>query len=936
MSGPVIPRASKPTAKKVLILGWDAADWKVIEPLIAQGRMPNLAGLMARGVNGNHSTIYPPLSPTLWTSIATGKRPYKHGVLGFTEPTRDGQIRPCSILSRKTKALWNILAQQGKRSIVVGWWPSFPAEPIPGVMVSNRFQQVPSDPDTDLPPLQKGVVHPASLGEEIADLRVRPCEIPLEVLRMFVPKADSVDQTKDKSLHDLASIVAETLSIHAVATDLLEREPWDLAAIYFDAIDHFGHRFMRYHPPRLPEVGEQEFELYKDTVANAYRHHDAMLGRYLELAGPDAHVLVISDHGFHSDEHRPSWIPAEPAGPAVEHRRFGIFVMAGPGIHQGTRIHGSSILDVTPTVLTLFGLPIGGDMDGTPQVQAWVERPEVRRIPSWDDVPGEDGRHPAETEQDPRASAAELEQLVALGYVAPLPEDRQQAVRETVRELDYNRARALADGGNPQQALPILERLWEEFPDEHRFGLHLLDVYAWTGKISERRNALETLRRRGEHYATDAEEKLKALPEEPASDDPVAQRSPARRRSSFERRRLTELSAGLMLARADICQSLLEGDRKAAETEIAPLLDGRQLAPQLQAFVANTLARLGRNKEALALLLPLVQSDPENPDYHSLLTEVYFSSGDWTSSLDSAAQSLGLVYHNPRVHTLLGLALNRLGRRTEAVNQLRVALQQNPRQLEAIVALEDFCQDDPELAFTLANWREETKAMRAARTAEIRRPAPADNVVEYDFSVNCGATPICAGPLQSSEVIIVSGLPRSGTSMLMRLLQGGGVSLLVDGVREADENNRLGYFEFEKVKSLAKDSSWIAQAGGKAVKIVTPLLRHLPATLEARVLVVHRPLSQVLASQEAMKGRLGTGGRNASAALLSERFSEEMQGLDTFATGRPGWKLLHVSYESVLAEPRTQCERIARFLGSPNFNPVVAATCVDPSQRRFS
>src|SRR5262245_16159419 len=125
---------------RLLLVGWDAADWKVINPLLARGEMPNLAALMRGGVHGNLATIFPPLSPMVWTSIATGKRPYKHGIHGFTEPTEDGQsVRPVSNLGRKTKAFWNILNQHGKRSIVVGWWPSHPAEPIRGSMVSNHF-----------------------------------------------------------------------------------------------------------------------------------------------------------------------------------------------------------------------------------------------------------------------------------------------------------------------------------------------------------------------------------------------------------------------------------------------------------------------------------------------------------------------------------------------------------------------------------------------------------------------------------------------------------------------------------------------------------------------------------------------------------------------------------------------------------------------------
>src|SRR5579862_398211 len=127
---------------RVLFVGWDAADWKVIRPLLDQGQMPNLARLIAGGVSGNLATLYPPLSPMLWTSIATGKRPGKHGIHGFIEPVPGGGgIRPISVLSRTARAVWNILNQNAKRCVVVGWWPSHPAEPIDGVMVSDFYHK---------------------------------------------------------------------------------------------------------------------------------------------------------------------------------------------------------------------------------------------------------------------------------------------------------------------------------------------------------------------------------------------------------------------------------------------------------------------------------------------------------------------------------------------------------------------------------------------------------------------------------------------------------------------------------------------------------------------------------------------------------------------------------------------------------------------------
>src|SRR6185312_2096234 len=175
-----------PASKRLLLIGWDAADWKVIDPLLAKGEMPNLAKLVNEGVRGNIATLYPPLSPMLWTTIATGKWPAKHGIHGFIETTEDGLgVRPVTNLGRKTKAFWNILNQNGKRSIVVGWWPSHPAEPIRGAMVSNLFP-IPASARPESPMLT-GTVHPERWAAPLADLRVHGVEITGEMLSLFAP-----------------------------------------------------------------------------------------------------------------------------------------------------------------------------------------------------------------------------------------------------------------------------------------------------------------------------------------------------------------------------------------------------------------------------------------------------------------------------------------------------------------------------------------------------------------------------------------------------------------------------------------------------------------------------------------------------------------------------------------------------------------------------
>ena len=160
-------RADRP--RKILLVGWDAADWRVIMPLVDAGKMPNLARLIEEGVCGNIATLQPVLSPMLWTSIATGKRAYKHGIHGFTEPDPlSGGIRPVTNLSRKTKAIWNILNQNGFSTVVVGWWPSNPVEELShGVMVSNDYQRA-IGKDLQKWPLKHGTIHPARLRTSLA------------------------------------------------------------------------------------------------------------------------------------------------------------------------------------------------------------------------------------------------------------------------------------------------------------------------------------------------------------------------------------------------------------------------------------------------------------------------------------------------------------------------------------------------------------------------------------------------------------------------------------------------------------------------------------------------------------------------------------------------------------------------------------------------
>ena len=675
-------------SRKTLLIGWDAADWKVMSPLMEAGRMPNLARLVERGVMGNLATLQPVLSPMLWTSIATGKRAYKHGILGFIEPTPDGgAVQPVSQLSRTTKAIWNILNQCGYRCGVVGWWPSHPVEPINGVMVSNHYHHAVGPPERPWP-LLPGAVHPERLADILAELRFNPNELVPEEVLPFVPRALEIDQGKDRRLASMMKILAECVSIHNAATWLLQNEEWDFFAVYFDAIDHFSHGFMKYHPPRQDWISERDFELYSGVVNAGYEFHDRMLGTLLGLVDDDTTVVMCSDHGFHSDHLRPRRIPREPAGPAVEHRDLGMVVIAGPDIRKDELLHGANLLDITPTLLTMYGLPIGDDMDGKPLLQAFESPPAITRIPSWDEVPGDDGRHGEALRQDPLAAKAALDQLVALGYVEDLGDNAGQAAARAAREMRYNLARSFMNADRYPEAIPILRELRAAEPDETRFGTQLAMCYRAVGETPALRELVEQLRDIRTRLAAQAEAAIGKLRET------VRERREARRAERLAATDAEQNSARLpLLTRQEranwhrwrdqkhttfydidflmSCVLLDEGQPEEALALLASAGEAQPDRPGLHIQIGETYLKMRRPAEAEAAFGKALAIDPLNFHAHLGLARACHRQRRHEAAAREALETVRLMFHYPMAHFVLGRALFRL-RRFEAAARSRI------------------------------------------------------------------------------------------------------------------------------------------------------------------------------------------------------------------------------------------------------------------------
>ncbi|MCB1096448.1 MAG: alkaline phosphatase family protein [Verrucomicrobiae bacterium] len=968
-----------------------------MSPLIDEGKMPFARHLIENGVMGNLATINPILSPMLWTSIATGKRPFKHGIHGFSEPDpHGGGIRPITNLARKTKAVWNILNQEGLRTNVVGWWPSHPAEPVNGVMVSNHFQQAIGDLDKPWP-MRPGTVHPPERAEEMAEWRLHPQELDGDMLRLFVPNAPEIDQKKDRRLYSCAKIIAECSGVHAVATHLMENTQWDFMAVYYDAIDHFGHGFMKYHPPKQDWVSQKDFDLYKNVIECGYRYHDQMLGRLMQLAGPETTIILMSDHGFHPDALRPHHIPNEPAGPAAEHRPFGIFAAMGPGVKEDDLVFGASILDVCPTILAHFDLPTGRDMDGAPLTSIFKDRPNVVYIESWDSIEGDHdpGLHPPDARLDPVEAQQAIDQLVALGYIEEPDADKEVAVKETVRELDYNLARAYADASHAHEAGAIFAKLWSSWPEESRFGVHLFQVQLALGQIEKARETFEQIKENKGRFSLEAAEEIKKLHGEilehqrndPSenSDQAAEGAEPKIDFSKVDEKTLAKLRKlrrragvnshafiyleGLLLHAEGQFSKAVDTFQKAASTE------PNNLQTLLQKLAESQLA-LRNFSDAEDSFNRVLEFDKVNPHARLGLARLHLHVGRNSEAAAEAFAAAGQMFHNPKAHFLGGIALNRLGEVERAVESLHTSITQNPvqpaahRTLASIYHLQlgnlekakEHRKLGREAQKRLRSWaRGEHPENRHEFRSSLRPTRGADTVdrswedierVMLDFARNTDSSAL---PSIAKSVTIVSGLPRSGTSMTMQMLAAGGLPILADDHRPADISNPRGYLELEMAKGLSSQKGkyeWLLGARGKAVKLVAQLLPRLlfsirdnetdskAVDLHYRILLMYRPMDEVIASQQKMLQRLGKGktpNEVGDQDVLAKTFQTQLNQVLNLLRG---WSRQHsdrvavlpVSYQAALDSPAEVSAEINRFLmGSLDESAMVAA--IDPSLR---
>jgi predicted AlkP superfamily phosphohydrolase/phosphomutase len=416
---------SLPLEPRVLLIGVDGMDWGRVERLVEEGRLPNLAGFQRDGASGVLRSIAPYRSPSIWTTIATGKTEEKHGVQGFlVDRGHTAVATPVSSNLRRAKALWQILNAADRTAGFIGWLVTWPVEEVDGYMVSSSFFRLlewdrrETETDTHADRMAQAV-HPPELLGEVAGFRVAADSVPVEDVARYLGTTDHFDDPEVQSLlAELTRIHASDLTKLALAEHLTRTVPTDLTAVYFRGVDLTCHTFWRHMEPEAwPwELSPEAVATFAPAIDRYYEQTDVIIGELLDLADESTTVIVCSDHGFAGHVGRADF-EGEGATGFDMHREEGVVFVMGPGIAGGLEVADATVLDIGPTVLALLGLPVGRDMDG--RVLTEIMKPEllelrpVVEIDTYESGEATEGQEPIPSPIDDEIR----EQLRSLGYI---------------------------------------------------------------------------------------------------------------------------------------------------------------------------------------------------------------------------------------------------------------------------------------------------------------------------------------------------------------------------------------------------------------------------------------------------------------------------------------------------------------------------------------
>lgn len=613
-------RSARGVAGRVAIFAIDGADWELLSELASDGRIPNIAALTKNGASASLQTIQPTVSPLVWTTLATGVTPDRHGVIDFIDRANN---QPIDARARHAPALWEIAEVFGRHAMVVNWWSDWPPQPTSAAIFDSPVQ------------LLESAAYPPSIAA-----RVRLHEVPASTIGYahvgrFLNITNAEYDTAVNSgnptdpINVFRNVLAKTWTDHRVALDLYQQQSPLVAMVGYDGTDVVNHLFGPYHPPYREGMSEVSYRRYWPAVANYYAEIDRLIGEWMQVLSDDTTVILVSAHGFRWGSNRPRLQPIGRAAIA-DHRNPGVFIAYGNHVVPSRATHEVSIYDVAPTALAILGMPKSVEMPG--QVATWAFRDiapvESVRVVSYGEFFG--GRP-----------------VIGAPTVAPKP--YLQALQAIGHIIDPSRPMTpvFEDEDLQEASRPIPPAQWGEYAYWNNKGIELRKQ----GKLAEATEAFE-----------------KAIQLNPTRPIPFLNLAMAlvERQQYPAAEELFVMAAAKGLPNADrwfLDFAAYYREHDMPSRAIGLLYKGKQIFPQSYAIAANlgsALAQMSRYTEALQELDRALTLQPSSTLALNNLGTFYAKSNDYARALDFWNRSLTIDPGQPQVREAANAARTRL------------------------------------------------------------------------------------------------------------------------------------------------------------------------------------------------------------------------------------------------------------------------------------
>ena len=610
-------RDARSVPYRVAIFALDGADWELLSELADDDRIPNLKALAHGGTSGSIQTIQPTVSPLLWTTVATGVTPDRHGVLDFSN-----HGAPADSYARRSPGLWDIADAFGRSTMVVNWWTAWPPTARTSVAFDAPVQLLPS------------AVYPPQLQPRIAPLIITPENVGYDQTRRFLNIAatefdKSVQNGPGDPVNIFRNVLAKTWTDHRVAINLYHEQKPMLTMVSYEGTDAVNHLFAPFHPPYREGVSEEAYRRYWPAVANYYAEIDRLIGEWMNELTPDTTVIILSAHGFRWGKTRPHQPPN--GGAALsDHRNPGIFIMYGPHVAPSRAAHPMTLYDVAPTVLALLGLPPSAEMPGHAATWAFKDITPIQsvRVISYGEFVAD--RPATGPRTDPKAYQQALQAIGHLNdpsrSMTPVLEDEEQPA-ETNAPLP------------PQQ--------WGAYAYYNNIGIQLRSQGKWKESIEAFQKAVELNPNRPVPYVNLAMTVFDRQQYSNADEDFLA-----------------AVSKGLPNAEQWFVDfAALYRQRNMASRAIALLYKGKQLFPQSYLIAANLGSALmdsERYTEGLPELERALGLQPSSTAVLDNLGVFYAKKNDYGRALDYWNRSLSNEPRQPQIREAVNAARTRL------------------------------------------------------------------------------------------------------------------------------------------------------------------------------------------------------------------------------------------------------------------------------------